>query len=209
MQEVWDQGESDLNIECVDENGLPVPGTLLGSDIRRTDQGPYYWVDRQSHRLDALVSDERGLVQLGGPQLFGPSASRNVLACLYAFHDKKDLAAVVRISEQAFGGPVRVTLQPACRIVASFTDPQADGANPKVQVRLSTTLPVTPSSGLIVDVLSYTLNSGRIEALLPTGGYELSLYDGDTPSEVKAHRRFVVPKGTRDLDLGVIEFKAR
>lgn len=208
MQEVWDRVGPDLNIDCVDENGLPIPGVLAGRDMRRTDQGAYHWYDQKGDRLDALVSDGQGHIRLEGQRIFSPIDSRNALACLYAFHEQKNLAAVVRVSEQAFGSPLRVTLQPACRVMARFTDPQSDQAGPKVRARLSTVLPDTGSSGLIVDVLSYTLSSGRFETLLPAGEYELSVYDAADPSEVKAHRRLVVPKGARDLDLGSIEIPA-
>jgi len=209
MQEVWDRAGSDLNIDCVDENGLPIPGVLVGRDMRRTDQGACHWYDHKGDRVDALVSDGQGRIRLDGQRVFGPMDSRNALACLYAVHEHKQLAAVVRVSEQAFGNPVRVILQPACRVTARFTDPQSDGAGPKVQARLSTVLPYTGSSGLIVDVLSYTLSSGRFETLLPAGEYELSAYDAADPSEVRAHRRFTVPKGAGDLDLGAIEIPAQ
>lgn len=212
MQELWDERGSDLNIELLDPQGAPVAGALVGRNIRRTDQGPYQWRDRKGHTLDPLVSNELGQVLLPGTLLFGPKSPRKSLACIYAFHEQKNLAALQRIAQEAFGSPLRIHMQPACRVRASLERLKSLGDESsefEVKVRLESSVRIAESRSLLVNGLTYTTRSGKFEALVPPGEYRLAAYSGSRTTRIVAHKHFTVPTGKRDLDLGVLELTSR
>lgn len=207
MQELWDQTGSDLNFELIDEEGRPVAGALLGKYLRRRNTGAFHWLDATGHRQECLVSNEQGKVRLNGEHLYGSRAARNALSCVYVLHEKKRLAAVLRISQDDFGQPLRVVMQPACRVTARLSGwvPEAgELTKNEFRTRLTTSLRITETQGLLVDILAHTLSKDPFEAWLVPGWYRLNVSIGKDSNTV-ATKHFDVPKGKLEWDIGELE----
>ncbi len=207
MHELWDQRGSDLNIELIDEEGRPVAGALLGKYLRRRNTGTFHWLDATGHRQECLVSNEQGKVRLNGEHLYGSRAARNALSCVYVLHEEKKLAAVLRISQDDFGQPLRVVMQPACRVTARLSGLVPDAGEltkNEFRTRLTTSLRITETQGLLVDFLAHTLSKDQFEAWLVPGWYRLNVSIGKD-SKTVAYKHFDVPKGKSALDIGTLE----
>lgn len=207
MQELWKQTGSDLNIELIDEEGRPVAGALLGKYLRRRNTGTFHWFDATGHRQECWVSNEQGKVRLNGEHLYGSRAARNALSCVYVLHEEKKLAAVLRISQGDFGQPLRVVMQPACRVTARLSGLVPDAGEltkNEFRTRLTTSLRITETQGLLVDILAHTLSKDQFEAWLVPGWYRLNVSIGKD-SKTVAYKHFDVPKGKSDWDIGTLE----
>jgi len=207
MQELWDQRGSYLNIELIDEEDRPVAGALLGKYLRRRNTGAFHWFDATGHRQECLVSNKQGKVRLNGEHLYGSRAARNALSCVYVLHEEKKLAAVLRISQDDFGQPLRVVMQPACRVTARLSGLVPDAGEltkNEFRTRLTTSLRITETQGLLVDILAHTLSKDQFEAWLVPGWYRLNVSIGKD-SKTVAYKYFDVPKGKSALDIGTLE----
>jgi len=204
MAEIWDRIDSDLRLELIDEKGVPVAGAWLASRVRWT----HGTIRPEPSSPGGLLpsSDARGLVSIGGSQLFRRDSSRDARVILYAFDPERQLVGCHVVGTDDFGGPVQVTMRPARRVRMSFAESeQGDDTGFALQVEVRMSVPREFSrNGVLLHVLNVATQERSLEILLPPGEYTLNCYGTHGGADLSAWRHFTVPQKARDLDLGTL-----
>jgi hypothetical protein len=206
MEELWQSVSSQVMVKLVDEEGRPVVGARIGTDIRSQD-GQLYWY-YQGERRDCAVSDADGKVVLQGQQMFYPGASRQSSCMLFAVQEQEQLTGLLPITDRDFGQTVQLTMQSACRVYGRFVCPElsdkADTLNRSVRTYLSYV-----GHGMVRRVLYHSTDKQQFEALLAPGRYEMSCesHDANRKWIARASRMLDVPQHERELYLGQIVLK--
>jgi hypothetical protein len=206
MAELWQSVGSEITVRLLDEDGRPVVGARIGSDIRSHD-GRLYW-HYQNKRRDCAVSDADGNVVLKGQQMFDPEASRQNSCMLYAVQEENKLAGVLPISDDDFGKAVTLEMRPACRVFGRFVCPELSDKGDTPGNSVNTHLSLFGET-MVYRVLYHTTDKQQFEALLAPGKYELSsqCYYRDERRFARAAQLVDVPRNKQELDLGMIVLK--
>ncbi|MBN2131762.1 MAG: hypothetical protein JW741_19840 [Sedimentisphaerales bacterium] len=209
MRELWEKTGSDLTVELVDDRREPVPHASICAEAQWS--GGRLESMKDGRLAPPLIADEKGQSRLSGPTLFDGEASQDTRQMLYVVDPGKQLAGLYAVSGRDFGRPVRIVLEPACRVQATLTCPGLpDDATPVIHARLSTSVRRGYSmNGIILSVLTYDSDDGSLSVLLPPGEYELNAYATHDGLTLNGQDRFQVPPNTRDLNLGTITLSAR
>ena len=208
MAEVWQSVSSEILVKLVDEDGRPVAGAKIGSDIRSHD-GRLSWF-YQGERRDCAVSDADGNVVFQGQQMFGPNDSRQNSCMLYAVQEEKQLAGAVPIVDEDFGKTITLRMQPACRVFGRFVSPEPSDKGNALGNSVNTHLSLFAET-MVYRVLYHTTDKQQFEALLLPGKYEMSCqrYYRSKKQFARAGQFLDVPKNKRELDLGRIVLKLK
>jgi hypothetical protein len=203
MTELWQSVGSEVVVKLSDEDGQPVAGAKIGSDIRSLD-GRLHWYS-QNERRDCAVSDADGKVVLQGPQMFGPGASRQNSCMLFAVQQARQVAGVVPITDEEFGKTVTLTMRPACRVHGRFVCPELSDNGDALNRPLKTHLSFFAEK-MMYRILYHTTNKQVFEALLVPGKYSMSCESLDANRKwiARAGQLLDVPAGQEELDLGEI-----
>jgi hypothetical protein len=206
MEELWQSTSSEVTVNIVDENGQPVAGAKIGSDMRSYD-GRLYWY-YQNGRRDCALSDTDGKVVLKGQQMFGPNASRQSSCILFSVQEDKQLAGLVTITDEDFGKTVTLTMQPACRVYGRFVCPELSDTGNTLNRKVDTYLSFFGGK-MVYRVLCHSTDKQSFDALLVPGKYEMNCESPDANRKwiARAGQLLDVPKNKREFDLGEIVLK--
>ena len=208
MAELWQSVGSEIVVRLVDENGRPVAGAKIGSDIRSRD-GKLHWYYQHKQR-DCAVSDADGKVVLQGQQMFNLNDSRQISRLLYAVQTEKTLAGMLPIADKDFGKTITLKMQPACRVYGRFISPELSDKEDALNRSVDTHL-YWHGEKLMYRMLSHTTDKQTFEALLVPGEYSISYqrYYRSEKRFARAGQFLDVPKNKGELDLGQIVLKLK
>jgi len=206
MAELWRSVGSEVAIKLVNEDGRPVVGAKIGTDVRSQD-GQLYWY-YQNGRRDCAVSDADGKVVLQGQQMFHPGASRQDSSMLFAVQEQERLVGLAPITDRDFGQTIQLTMQPACRIYGRFICPELSDRADTLDCSVNTYLSYF-GERMVYRVLCHDTNKQQFEALLAPGRYEVSCEGRDVNKKwiARAGQLLDVPENKRELDLGQVVLK--
>ncbi len=206
MKEIWKSAGSEVTLQLLDEKGQPVEEAAIGSDIRSYD-GRLYWYS-QGKRIDCAVSDSEGKVVLQGQQMFESNASRQRPCMLFCVQEDKQLAGMVKITDEDFGKTVKLKMQPACRVYGRFVCPELSDTGNTLNRKVDTYLSFS-SGKMGYRVLCHSTDKQVFDTLLVPGKYEMNCesLDANRIWIARAGQFLDVPKGKRELNLGEIVLK--
>lgn len=200
-----------LVFRLVCPDGKPLQGARLGSGRGQWDD-PDHWrrgwrgtLVRWSFgglRCMPALSGSDGKVAVPYERVF----RRGEHESFYAWHPATGLVGTARVSAEAPGRDVRITLQPACRV---FGVVDSDELRQRNRELLNSEVYLLWQSRSTF--LSHHSSEGRFEFLLPPGEYRLRLGGWgkglDVPGSggiplIEQQRSFRVEPGQRSVDLG-------